>query len=208
MGVGVVMKQEKIIVTTAEASAGKNVDVGFIPAYVQIINRNAAVGENIKLEQYRGMPALESLATAVIVDSGTTADENVFVDFSTGLSDYDANAVSQVETPLTGSAFTRTIDTTLLTGTATLFLTEVNVGDRVRVGEEFLEVASITSNTVLNTTSVWRDGTGAVAAEVAVPGAEVSQSGFKGFTIPAAFMDDGDVLYYYALGTQFDEESA
>lgn len=208
MGVGVVMKQGKITVTTAEAAGGKNVDVGFIPAYVRIVNDNAVVDQSATLERFGGMAQAQGFSTVIIADNGVTGAKNFLTGYSAGLSDYDANAVSQVEAALTGSSFARTIDTTILTGTGSAFTTEVNVGDRVRVGEEFLEVASITSDTVLNTTSVWRDATAASTATVAVPGAEVSQSGFKGFSIPSSFMGDGDVLWYYAIGTQFDEESA
>lgn len=208
MGVGVVMKEGKITVTGNEASNGKNVECGFIPAYVKIFNQDVNENDVATLERWRGMPQADSLATLQLENDGDGTGTSPVNVTSVGLSDYNANAVSQVETSLSGSSFARTIDNTLLTGTASSFLTEVNVGDRVRVGGEFLEVASITSDTVLNTTSVWRDDTAATSATVAVPGAEVSQSGFKGFSIPASFMASGDILWFHAIGTQFDEEDA
>lgn len=210
MGVGVVMKQGKITVTTAEASAGKNVDVGFIPAYVKIVNENAVVTENATLERFRGMDPAQSIAGVIIADDGTTSDENIVNDTTNGLSDFDDGSVAQVETALTGSNFAKTEGSTLVTGTGSLFTTEVNVGDRINVGDEVLEVASITSNLLLNTTTKFRttDATVTTGVVVIVPGAEVSQSGFKGFSIPAAFMDADDVLWFIAMGTQFDEEDA
>lgn len=202
------MKEGKFTVTAAEASGGKNVDCGFIPAYVKLLNRSAPVDTVMQLERYRGMAALESLQTVSMRNDGGDNLTSPIITTTVGLSNFDDGSVSQVETALTGSAFTRTIDTTTLTGTGSAFTTEVNVGDRVRVGEEFLEVASITSDTVLLTTSVWRDATAASAATVVVPGAEVSQSGFKGFSIPAGFLTETHIHYFIAMGTQFDEEDA
>jgi hypothetical protein len=71
---------------------------------------------------------------------------------------------------------------------------------------EVLEVASITSDTVLDTVDPFRttDATVTAGVTVIVPGAEVSQSGFKGFSIPDGFLGSGDVVTFYALGTQFD----
>lgn len=210
MGVGVVMKEGKIVVTAAQAAAGINVDVGFIPAYVKLFNQEVADATIGILERFRGMDPGQSLSTTRMDNDGGSDATNIDNETVNGLSDYNANAVSQVETALTGSNFAKTEGSTLVTGTGSLFTTEVNVGDRINVGDEVLEVASITSNLLLNTTTKFRttDATVTTGVVVIVPGAEVSQSGFKGFSIPATFMAENDVLWFFAMGTQFDEEDA
>lgn len=207
MGVGVVMKEGKIIVTTAQAADGINVDCGFIPAYTKIFNQDVddlAIGI---LERFRGMEPAQSLSITRMDNDGGTDATNLDNTFTNGLSDYDANAVSQVESDLTGT-YSKTEGSTTMTGSGSEFLTEVNVGDRVRVDDEVLEVASITSDTVLDTTTKFRTTAAGTTATVIVPGAEVSQSGFKGFSIPASFMNDGNTLWFIAMGTQFEEEDA
>lgn len=217
MGVGVVMKEGKITATTAEASGGKHVDCGFIPSYVKVWNANAVVTENAILERFFLMDPSQSLATVIIADDGSTSDVNIVNETSNGLNNFDEDAVSQVETTLTGSNFAKVKASTTLTGTGSAFLTEVNVGDRIRVpndagtdnSSEVLEVASITSDTVLVTVHAFQttDATVTAGVTVIVPGAEVSQSGFKGFTIPAAFISAADdVLFWVAFGTQFSQE--
>ena len=63
MGVGVTMKEGKITVTAAEASDGANVDCGFTPSYVKVVNSNATLGEQEVMEKWGSMPDLTSLIT-------------------------------------------------------------------------------------------------------------------------------------------------
>lgn len=62
--------------------------------------------------------------------------------------------------PSTTAAGTGTISTTIgsqtVTGAGTAFLTEVNVGDRIRIGSETIRVIAVASNTSLTTDAAWK----------------------------------------------------
>lgn len=102
-----------------------NVEVGFVPDYVKVVNANAATGEIMALESWKGQSDGDSFATTIIADDGSTSDTNYGVEGTNGLSEYDTEVIQ-------------------------------------------------TSDPITNT-------------------------GFKGFTIPAAFQDASDVLHYIAL---------
>lgn len=200
MGVGVVMKSGKITATTAEASGGKNVECGFIPEYVRIWNEDATDGEHAILERFGGMAALQSIASfKFTVGTGT---DNSYVDETTnGMSDYDATAIAAASSTLSG---TSTPTGTAVAGTSTpLYLSEVAVGDEIQIGVERRRVTAIASNSALTVDIAFTVTAGDASTTLFAAGALVSTSGFKGFTIPANFIGDGDILRFVAWGTPF-----
>ncbi len=122
------IKVGKITATSAEASGGKNVNVGFIPEYLKVWNEDAADGEVAILERFGGQADDASLAYYKMTN-GTGTDNTLVDDTTNGLTDYSAGSIAEASD-------------------------------------------------------------------------EVSDSGFQGFTIPAAFIGDGDVIHYLAIGAE------
>ena len=94
--------------------------------------------------------------------AGTTTGAEVSLTAVTGKRIYleslmgfaDVATIIEVRNDLTGTLATTNTDATV-TGTSTLFTTELVVGDTIRIGvtNEILEVLSITSNTSLEATT-------------------------------------------------------
>jgi len=202
MGVGPRFKTGKITITTAQVTAGVvNVICGFTPQYAKVVNESAITAEVITTEKWAAMPDLTSLLTTT--DAGTSITTTL------GLSNFDDDAISQDGTALTvGTSLDVTEGSPTVTGVGTLFTTEVEVGDRVKVGNELLEIASIASALSMDATSDWGTTNGPDAATVFSPGAEVEASGGVGFTVLLANEAAGEVLYYSAMTSQFETEDA
>jgi len=198
------IKVGKITATTAEASSGKNVDVGFIPEFVMAFNENVADGEDGLLIRFGGMAAAQAAAIVRMDNDGGSDNVNLVNETSNGITDYNTATVAAASSTLTGTS-TSTAGSATLAGTGgTLYSTELAVGDIVEIGTEKRRVTAIASNTSLTVDSAFRVGTADTSATKFAAGALVSVTGFKGFTLPANFITaSGDVIHYIAIGTQF-----
>src|SRR5262245_16692121 len=83
---------------------------------------------------------------------------------ATGVLEYEA-INGQLNSALTGT-MTGTISTTAVNGVGTLFTTEVEVGDLIKLGSEIKQVATVTSDTALVVESAWAATHTAVAGTV------------------------------------------
>jgi len=202
MGVGVVMKTGKITATTAEASAGKNVEVGFIPELVMAFNENVADGEDGMLIRFGGMAAAQAAAIVRMDNDGGGDNVNLVNETTNGITDYDTTSVAAASSTLTG---TSTPTGTAVAGTGgTLYTTELAVGDEIEIGVERRRVTAIASATALTVDTAFTVTAGDTSATKFAAGALVSATGFKGFTLPSNFITAADdVIHYLALGTQF-----
>jgi hypothetical protein len=130
------------------------------------------IGDAIKITGEDGWHIITAIASA----TGATA-------FSTDAGD-DANVTATTATRIKRSAFSTsstyikgtavtTLDTTVVTGTGTLFDKQFVVGDTITIGGESHRVASITSNTVIGTSTKFNatNATAAIAREWEYAGA-------------------------------------
>jgi hypothetical protein len=109
------------------------VEVGFKPDYVKLFN--ITDGKAPTMEFIKGMTADYAFKT--------TNDGYQALATSNGITLYDGHAPGDV---LTGT-MTLTDGATTLAGSGTSFLVELKVGDRIRIGDQEVEVASITNAT-------------------------------------------------------------
>lgn len=71
-----------------------NLNLGFIPAYIKIINQSAATGEIAVVEWFKDMGDSKQFETTIIADNGSTADTNFAYSSSGGvITEYDTTAV-------------------------------------------------------------------------------------------------------------------
>ncbi len=202
MGV-VQMKSGKITATTAEASGGKNVDCGFVPEFVVAFNEDAADGEDGLLVRFGGMAAAQAMKIVQLKNDGGDDNINLVNETSNGITDYNTGSVSEASSTLTG---TSTPTGAAVAGTGgTLYTTELSVGDMIQIGTERRRVIAIASDTALTVDSAFALTAGDASTTKYAAGALVSQSGFKGFTLPANFITAAaDVIHFVAFGTQFE----
>lgn len=196
------MKAGKITVTTAEASAGKDVDTGFIPEFVMAFNEDVADGEDGLLVRFGGMAAAQAMKLVRLDNDGGGDNVNLVNETSNGITDVDSHTIGTTNTVLTGT-INPAASTTVTGAGGSLFLTELEVGDQILVTGEIRRVTAIASNTSLTVDIAFTDGANDTSPEKIAAGAEVADSGFKGFNLPANFLGDGDVVHYVAFGTQF-----
>lgn len=204
MGVGVVMKSGKITVTTAEASGGKNVDCGFIPELVIAFNEDVADGEDGLLIRFGGMADAQAMKIVQMTNDNGSDRVNLANETSNGITDYNANSVAAVSSELTGTSTSTSGSRTLAGSAGSLYSTELEVGDEIEVGAERRRVTAIASDTSLTVDAPFQTSGADTSATKFAAGALVSQSGFKGFTLPSNFLGDGDVVHFVAFGTQFE----
>ncbi len=205
MGVGVVMKTGKITVTTAEASAGKNVECGFIPEFVMAFLEDVADGEDGLLVRFGGMAAAQAMKIVRLDNDGGGDNVNLVNETSNGITDYNANSVAAASSELTGTSTSTAGSATVAGSAGAVYTTELAVGDEIEVGVERRRVTAIASNSSLTVDTAFQTANGDTSATKFAAGALVSQSGFKGFTLPANFLTGAnDVVHFMALGTQFE----
>lgn len=195
------MKVGKITATAAEASGGKDVDTGFIPEFVMAWNEDAIDGEQAVLIRFGGQEAAAALAMNKFTN-GTGTDNTLVDETTNGITDVDSSSIGTTNTVLTGTinpAASKTV-----TGVGTLFTTELAVGDQILVTNEIRRVTAIASNTSLTVDIAFTDGANDTTPEKIAAGAEVTDTGFKGFNLPSNFISAADdVIHFMALGTQF-----
>jgi hypothetical protein len=151
------------------------VEVGFIPKYVKLFNIDDAGTLWPTLEWVNGMAAASGFKGLKQIDSGTTGLSSQAYVTSNGISEF-AGSVAGLQ--LTGT-IAATAASATLTGTNTLFLTELKVGDVVKLGDgQELTVTAIASATSL-TVAV------AAAASVASKAANRIAGRAPGFLIGA-----------------------
>ena len=188
-----------------------NLDLGFVPSYVKIFNQDATTGE-VATEEWFGteMDDSASFITTSLVDNGTTADNNVeYVSSGGSISAYDSAAI--------GNRQSVTFD---FTGGASEDLLTVSSGHGFVEGEKIRLVESGGLATDLSESTIYyvkylspttfqvslTSGGDAVAfsSDGTPPNYVFSldnlttSDGFKGITIAAAFMDDGDEIWVHA----------
>jgi hypothetical protein len=155
------------------------VELGFVPTYVKLFNIDDAGTLWPSLEWLKGMAAASGIKCQKQIDSGTTGLSSQAYVTSNGISEF-AGSVAGYQ--LTGTIAASALSATL-TGTNTLFLTELKVGDTVKLwdGQELVvsAIASATSLTVLT----------AAAASVTTNKANRLAGRTPGFLIGA----DGDI---------------
>lgn len=164
--------------------AAINVDCGFVPDIVEVWNEDASTGDIGFMKKWPGESDGDSMAITILADNGSTADVNLGEEGTSGLSDYDTVSYQ-------GSNWTAS--------------TAYVVGDIVRPlatknGYAYQCTSAGTSDSSEPTWGTTLGGTtsdGTVTWTCIVD--TVYAKGFKGFTIPAAFSDDGDVLRYVAI---------
>ena len=194
----------KITATSGEASGGKNVDCGFIPELVLIFNEDVADGEDGFMIRFGGMAAAQSLTIVQMTNDNGSDRINLNNETSNGLSDRDSGTTAAVSSELTGTSTSTSGSATLAGPSGSLYTTELAVGDEIEVGAERRRVTAIASDTSLTVDSAFQTATADTTATKFAAGAEVSRSGFKGFTIPSNFITaSGDVIHFAAFGTQF-----
>jgi hypothetical protein len=167
------------------------VEVGFKPSYVKVLNYDDAGSLYSTLEWCSPMPAASGLKTKSIVDSGTTAGKSSELITSAGITQFAGEAPGKV---LTGTLAATAADATI-SGTNTLFTTELKIGDVVKLfdGQE-VTVLSITSATAF-------EATAAATASVTTNLATRITDRKEGFLIGA----EGDInvsaetIYYLAI---------
>lgn len=81
-----------------------NVEVGFVPDYVKVVNENAIEGEIMVLESFKAQLDGDSVATWSILDNGTDTTKNIGIEGTNGLSEYDASDI-QITDPITNLGF-------------------------------------------------------------------------------------------------------
>lgn len=198
------LKVGKITATSGEASGGKNVDCGFIPELVLIFNEDVADGEDGFMIRFGGMAAAQSMKIIQSLNDGGGDNINLNNETSNGLSDRDSGTTAAVSSELTGTSTSTQGSDTLVGSAGSLYTTELAVGDEIEVGAERRRVTAIASNTSLTVDSAFQTAVADTSATKFAAGAEVSRSGFKGFTIPSNFITaSGDVIHFAAFGTQF-----
>jgi hypothetical protein len=120
-----------------------NVDLGFVPAYVELFNPNDAGSLMPSLTRFSGMAAASGFKTKSITDNATTTNKSSEYITANGLSDFLGE--------LPGKALVGTIAVTAglkaLVGTSTLFLTDLRVGDVVTLGGNQYTIAGVTTAT-------------------------------------------------------------
>jgi hypothetical protein len=133
-----------------------NVEVGFLPNYVKLMNLDDAGSLYPTLEYFYGIGEGYGWKTKSIVDNGTTTNKSSEKITSNGISRFAGEAPGK---QLTGT-IAITAASAALTGTSTEFLTELKVGDIVRVQNlttgayEEMEILSIASKTAATATKV------------------------------------------------------
>jgi len=124
-----------------------NIACGFVPSYVKIMNIQDGGGLYATGEWFASMGEGYAWKTKAIVDSGSTGNKS---------SDLVTNGIYTFAGRAAGARLTGTVSVTAgsatLTGSSTEFLTELDVGDTVRLsdGQEFTitAIASGTSATL------------------------------------------------------------
>lgn len=119
------------------------VELGFVPSYVKVFNPNDAGSLMPTIERFAGMAAASGFKTKSIVDNGTTANKSSEYITTGGLSDLPGEGPNKV---LTGT-LAITLGAKAITGTSTLFTTELRVGDMITLGGNQYTIATITSAT-------------------------------------------------------------
>lgn len=168
-----------------------NVECGFIPSYVKILNIDDAGSLFSSLEWFQGMATASGLKTKSIADDGTTANKSSELITSNGISEF-AGSVAGAQ--LTGTV-AATAGSATLSGTNTLFLTELAVGDVVKLADgQEMTVTAISSATSLTASAI------ATASVTTKPATRVS--GKKaGFTLGAEtdLNASGETIKYIAI---------
>jgi hypothetical protein len=138
------------------------VEIGFVPRYIKAVNIEDAGTLYPIMEWMRGMAAASGIKTLKIFDNGTTANASSTYITSNGISEYQGEAPGCT---LTGTVAATAGSATLI-GTNTSFLTELAVGDLIKLkdGQEFT-VSAISSNTSLTVTAA---ATASVTTGIAV----------------------------------------
>ena len=177
--------------TIKGTGATLNVEVGFVPSYVKVLNIDDAGALAPTIEWCKGMAAASGFKTLKTVDSGSTGNASSAKVTSNGISEYAGEAPF---TKLTGTV-AATSGSATLTGTNTSFLAELKVGDTIKLydGQE-LVVSAIASATSLTVSTA---ATASVATNVAI-----RKDGRKaGFTIgaDADINVSGETIVYMAI---------
>jgi len=198
--------------------AAVNIDLGFVPSYVEVINMNAATDELVKIQKFAEM------GSAAAVELWT----------------YSSNAAGAVISPLpkvTGG-YIAAYDTTNIgnrqsvvfdyTGGASDDLFTVSAGHGYIEGEKvrLVESGGLGTGLAEDTTyyvkylspttfqvSLTSGGTAvAFTSDGTIPNYVFSldnlktSGGFQGITIAAGFMGDGDEVYVYAVLADIDKD--
>ncbi len=168
------------VFTFEGTGAAKNIELGFIPDYVRLINTEDG---DISQEWFKGM-------TDTYAFQGTNHDSTQFsTATSNGISDFAGEAPGKV---LTGTFAISDAGTTV-TGTNSLALTELKVGDTIMIGDQEFEVATISSATSFTVTKA------ASGAESAAAG--VRKTGrAPGITVGTTMSESAKTIYGIALG--------
>lgn len=162
-----------------------NVPCGFVPDMVILFNKTASTGDIFMHMKLPGMPDGDSAAFVGVADSGSTGNVSVKFETTNGPADYNAVKIQ---------------------GRNWAASTAYVVGDVVRPatknGYAYECTVAGTSHTSAPTWPTTLDETVAdnsVTWKCVVDTCEAA--GFQGFTIPAAFSDDNDELFYVAFET-------
>ncbi len=181
---------EVVVGSVAGTGAAINVQLGFIPSYVKVFNPNDAGSLFPAMERWKGMAAASALKTLKIIDSGATGLASSAYVTSNGLSDY--TGVKPPRT-LTGTCAV-SAGSAVVTGTSTLFLSEVAVGNIISIGGVTRKVLSIASNTSLTVTEAY------TAAQTGITSFNIEGTS-DGFTIgaDADINVSGETVFYMAI---------
>jgi len=203
-----------------------NIDIGFIPAYAKILNANAAVNEIVAMEYFNLGGDAKEFAKYIINDQGTTTALDVVKQTGSGyISEYDTVAVME----------NRVCTFDYTGGAAEDLFTCGNAQDEPINGDviKFVESGGLATGLSETTTyyaidcGTYGAGTFRVSTTSPQKGAQsrveftsdgtptnyfknLSKGepvvyGGKGITISGSFMDDGDVIFIYAVEADTDQ---
>ena len=119
------------------------VDLGFAPSYVRLINKDDAGSLWPTMDWFPAMGDGYALKTLKVVDSGTTGNSSQAMISTNGVSAYAGQAPGSTNT----GTVTIADGAKAVTGSSTKFLSELHVGDAIKIGGQDFTVAAITTDT-------------------------------------------------------------
>jgi len=203
-----------------------NLDFGFIPAYSKILNAAAAVDEVMILEYFNLCGDAQEFWHYPVNDQGTTTAVSIVKKASAGyVSEYDSVSVGEnqiVTFDYTGGAAEDLM-------TCSNAQDEPDNGDVIKFVESGGLAASLSETTTYYAIDCGTYGAGTFRVSTTSPQngtqsrveitsdgtptnyfknlskGEPIVAGGKGITLSASFMDDGDVIYVYAVEADTDQ---